>query len=429
MVTSYEVISLDHLAEHMICLSTASSFWFSLNSSYDHEFHLSKQLGITPQDYEFLLVAADLALFHKRYGFSIKPMKWKVFLEGHRFTTINCDRTFEVDEKKVDLNALMKGKPPKHRMKVNFIRIGVLHANSPRKIEMQKDSDGRMIVTPSRLNGLRLQQSSFRRLIKPILWNYILDNNVDEDHKDEDDGEDDEDDSDVDSEENATSSPTTSNKKRKYNAVQGIITPGEDENMKAYSNMAKSYPYLSRALGGEDGFDPTNPSVKRSMRELLKELNELLSTEYQLDVNGISNNKISYVRVPRSQRDRSFLNSKEWVDTAIEIAGSKQSTYESAKRITNHIIRYYRDSFLAACEIQRVPISKPMSATKFQAMLRAGGVSGTGERELKKHLSAHLGKGFCPTRRSVDMLAEGHCNLECSRIHNRGLPCTLGQCQ
>ena len=105
MVTSYEVISLDHLAEHMIHLSTASSFWFSLNSSYDHEFHLSKRLGITPQDYEFLLVAADLAHFHKRWGFSIKMMKLKLFLEGHRFTTINCDGTFEVDEKKVDLNA------------------------------------------------------------------------------------------------------------------------------------------------------------------------------------------------------------------------------------------------------------------------------------------------------------------------------------
>jgi hypothetical protein len=105
MVTSYEVISLDHLAERMIHLSTASSFWFSLNSSYDHEFHLSKRLGITPQDYEFLLVAADLAYFHKRWGFSIKMMKLKLFLEGHRFTTINCDGTFEVDEKKVDLNA------------------------------------------------------------------------------------------------------------------------------------------------------------------------------------------------------------------------------------------------------------------------------------------------------------------------------------
>jgi hypothetical protein len=76
MVTSYEVISLDHLAEHMTHLSTASSFWFSLNSSYNHKFNLSKRLGLTPQDYEFVLVAADLALFHKRYGFSIKLMKW-----------------------------------------------------------------------------------------------------------------------------------------------------------------------------------------------------------------------------------------------------------------------------------------------------------------------------------------------------------------
>ena len=70
----------------------------------------------------------------------------------------------------------------------------------------------------------------------------------------------------------------------------GMITPGDDDLM-VNSNMAKSYPYLSRALGGEDGFDTTNPSVKRSMRGLLTELNELLSTEYQLDVNGISSNK------------------------------------------------------------------------------------------------------------------------------------------
>jgi hypothetical protein len=33
----------------MIYLSTTSSFWFSLNSSYDHEFHLSKQLGMSPK--------------------------------------------------------------------------------------------------------------------------------------------------------------------------------------------------------------------------------------------------------------------------------------------------------------------------------------------------------------------------------------------
>ncbi len=113
--------------------------------------------------------------------------------------------------------------------------------------------------------------------------------------------------------------------------------------------------------------------------------------------------------MPQTKSDRSFWNSKEWIDTAIQISGSKHgATFESAYRITNHIIRYYNDSFLAACETQRVPVCKPMSATQFQAMLSAGGVSGSGERELKKHLGTHLGKGFCPTRRSVHMLAEGH---------------------
>ena len=93
--------------------------------------------------------------------------------------------------------------------------------------------------------------------------NYILDNNT-ENHKDEDDGEEDEDGIDVDKEENATSSPTTSNK-NKHNAidVSVMVTPGDDNMVNP--DMDKRYPYLSRALGGEDGFDPTNPSVKRSM--------------------------------------------------------------------------------------------------------------------------------------------------------------------
>ena len=49
-----------------------------------------------------------------------------------------------------------------------------------------------------------------------------------------------------------------------------------------------------------------------------------------------------------------------------------------------------------------------MSATAFQTMLHAGKVSGTGEKGIKKHLSAHIGQGFCPTRRSVNMLSDGH---------------------
>jgi hypothetical protein len=90
---SYYSISHQYLANHLIYLSLSSSFWFSLNSSYEHDFQLSKPLGMTPKDYEYLLVAADLAHIDKRWGFSIKMIKWKLFLEGHHFTTINCDGT------------------------------------------------------------------------------------------------------------------------------------------------------------------------------------------------------------------------------------------------------------------------------------------------------------------------------------------------
>ena len=116
----------------------------------------------------------------------------------------------------------------------------------------------------------------------------------------------------------------------------------------------------------QDGFDPTNPSVQKSMRSLLSELNDLLSTTYQLDVNGLSNKRISYVRVPRTKSDRSFWNLKEWIDTAIQISGSKHGgTFESAYRITNHIIRYYNDSFLAACETQRIQVKNCFSDHDF----------------------------------------------------------------
>ena len=58
MSTSYDGSLLDQLAEYLLYLSTASSFWFSLDSSYDLEFHLLRRLGISPQACENLLVAA-----------------------------------------------------------------------------------------------------------------------------------------------------------------------------------------------------------------------------------------------------------------------------------------------------------------------------------------------------------------------------------
>jgi hypothetical protein len=107
------------------------------------------------------------------------------------------------------------------RSSATSFRIGIINDYSPRKIEMQKHSDGRMIVFPPRgLNGLRMKQQSFRGCMEQFKWNYKLEEEED-DKKDEDDDDDydnknqeDENDEDDDNKGNtSSSSPTTSNKK------------------------------------------------------------------------------------------------------------------------------------------------------------------------------------------------------------------------
>ena len=71
MSLSYDTTILDHLAEYFLYLAAAPLFWFSINSSYDHEFHLSRRFGMTQDAYECILVAANLAEFHKKWGFII----------------------------------------------------------------------------------------------------------------------------------------------------------------------------------------------------------------------------------------------------------------------------------------------------------------------------------------------------------------------
>jgi hypothetical protein len=63
---------------------------------------------MSPDDYECIMVAAKLAEFHKTLGFFINLCRLKAFLAGHWFTT-NSTVTFEVDTKKIDLNAYTNG--------------------------------------------------------------------------------------------------------------------------------------------------------------------------------------------------------------------------------------------------------------------------------------------------------------------------------
>ncbi len=117
----------------MVYLST-TSFWFSINSSYTHCCHLSKRLGMSPQDYEYLLVAANLAHFHERWGLSIKKFKWNLFIDGHHFSVRKCIGTFEIDSKTMDLNSFINGVTPEHRVKRNSFGSALSQTNLPEKL-------------------------------------------------------------------------------------------------------------------------------------------------------------------------------------------------------------------------------------------------------------------------------------------------------
>jgi hypothetical protein len=52
---------LDQIAKFFLLLSDAPLYWFTLNTSCDHAFHLSKRLGMEHNDYKALLVAAATA--------------------------------------------------------------------------------------------------------------------------------------------------------------------------------------------------------------------------------------------------------------------------------------------------------------------------------------------------------------------------------
>jgi hypothetical protein len=53
---------LVHIADDLLFLSDAPLFRFTLNTSYDHAFHLSRRFSMSPHNYECLLIAIFIAI-------------------------------------------------------------------------------------------------------------------------------------------------------------------------------------------------------------------------------------------------------------------------------------------------------------------------------------------------------------------------------
>ena len=143
---------LDQIAKFFLLLSDAPSYWFALNTSCDHAFHLSKRLGMDEFDYKALLIAGNLARY-KGGAFIIQADEWKSFLVGHHlFMDLPSDqRAFQFDRKWIALDD--------KRRAFYVIRIGRGGDLSPVKFESQLKMDR----LPPRINSLRLQQQKFRQ--------------------------------------------------------------------------------------------------------------------------------------------------------------------------------------------------------------------------------------------------------------------------
>ena len=108
---------MDHIGDFLEFISSAQSFWFSLNTSYGHGCHLASRFRLDPDEYEALLIVAGLASY-TRFGFQIKAGAWRKFLGGSRFVIDNC--AIEFEQKKIDLDAYINGTPPSQLKRKGF---------------------------------------------------------------------------------------------------------------------------------------------------------------------------------------------------------------------------------------------------------------------------------------------------------------------
>ncbi len=263
---------MDHIANFLEFISSAQSFWFSLDTSYNHGCHLASRFRLDPDKYEALLIVADLASY-TRFGFQIKADAWRKFLGGRQFVINNCPIEFE--QKKIDLDTYINETPLSQleRKKFYVVRIGSKSERSPNKIEEQMGQDGRLITTPPRLNGIGIKTQSFRRIVGPFIWDYLVENDMES--KDSigvpENNEEDKDTIGILAGPQLTpprATPVISpmNKKRKLNEVMSIGSVlNEVTSTGSVPLNDIDYPLLSHALGREDGFNPSDPIIQTYM--------------------------------------------------------------------------------------------------------------------------------------------------------------------
>jgi hypothetical protein len=110
-------VLFDHIADYLRFIYKAHSFWFTLNTSYDHGCHLANRFRLDPEEYEALLIVAGLASY-TRFSFQIKADAWRKILGGRRFVADDCPIEFE--QKKIDIDAYINRTLPSRLQRRTF---------------------------------------------------------------------------------------------------------------------------------------------------------------------------------------------------------------------------------------------------------------------------------------------------------------------
>ena len=412
-----------------------TSYWFIINGIHGHSSSLGHLCGLSELNYAALLVAANLATYTNG-RLAVKHTEWVQFISDD---LSDGDRIEVTPATKFDLNAYIHGgNQSGSRNSFYTIRIGNKFDGYANNIKGQLDKSKKLLPPPS-INKLRSAQRALGREANRPITDALI----------EEDGLYDA----------ATRDATTRVlPKKKKGVVRGVttgttpsktstalsvsssttaaVTPGpartfdkdlstpqeplskkakvsppDIERAMAFQMPTKAniYPQLSQLFG--DDFDASDPKTNKKIRSLMGEIMSLeVDGKYEMRYKNKQGQEQTVVRIPTNSTDDGFnKRAKDWLDLIFQINGAKNNDpSESARRISSHIIKFYKDAHMEACERRDVPICRAMTATAYAALLKATNISGAQERELRKHLQDHLGKNFLPTHTSVSMMCEGH---------------------
>jgi hypothetical protein len=429
------------LFEFIVLLSSVNAFWYVINPvDYACGFSLCSRLGLDAQDFEALLVSANLATIDASGTYKILPRQWQQFVEGY-FSKHNYMPKFT--DVKIDLDAYTHGKQSaRPRRRSHYIlRIGKVRTNQfvAKDLTEQVDDDGKLLQMPPRIHNIYAKHRDFFRAIDPIILEARCSNTQLYDkfmatddkflepdvvvHKD-----------------NCNNpnepkkhlsmeivSPQPTKKPRTGEASTlstadpdpSIPTPSPHQatdvpTMNASTCDPKQYPILSIL----DNMD------RRTQEQLFIELTRVLKdgprdrVVYAKDDRNRMQEQC-WINVPVNDSEKSFKRqSKDWFGEALSHNGKKVGLDESSRRACDYLALHHKDSVTESLQGKGFPLFDTMSETRVAAMWQDANVSGSQEETILKHLRSHFGSKAFTTRKRVRMLSEGHSKVFVGKVQH-----------